>query len=99
MTDKELNDLADLIANKVVKQLEEKQQEWDQNFTQDFEGFISDSTRSIKYAFVDEITLLQEELDAITKLHDKAINDEDYLQAKKYFQKMITLKDRIKKLK
>lgn len=99
MTDKELNDLADLIANKVVKQLEEKQQEWDQNFIQDVEGFVSDSTMNIKYTFTDEIALLQLELDNVTKLHDKAINDENYLEAKKYFQQMITLTDRIKKLK
>ena len=99
MTDKELNDLADLIANKVVKQLEEKQQEWDQNFIQDVEGFVSDSTFNIKYNFMDEIALLQEELDTITKKHDKAISDENYLEAKKYFEKMIALNDRIKKLK
>lgn len=99
MTDKELNKLADLIANKVVKQIEEKQQEWDQNFIQDIEGFVSDSTMNIKYTFTDEISLLQQELDVITKEHDKAINDEDYLKAEKYFQKMKTLKDRISKLK
>lgn len=99
MTDKELNKLADLIANKVVKQIEEKQQEWDQNFIQDIEGFVSDSTMNIKYTFTDEISLLQQELDVITKEHDKAINDEDYLKAEKYFQKMKALKDRISKLK
>lgn len=99
MTDKELNKLADLIANKVVKQIEEKQQEWDQNFIQDIEGFVSDSTMNIKYTFTDEITLLQQELNIITKEHDKAVNNEDYLKAEKYFKKMKILKDRISKLK
>lgn len=73
--------LSDMIAEKVVKQLEEKQQEWDSQFHYDVEDFTTDSTYAVK--FVETKDMLQQDLEAATANLNKALEDEDYMKAEK----------------
>ncbi len=81
MTDKEMQKLSDMVAEKVVKQLEEKQQEWDSQFHYDMQDFTTNSTYSVKY--VEAKDALQQELEAATANINKALEDEDYMEAEK----------------
>lgn len=93
MTDKQLNDLADLIANKVVKQLEEKQQEWDSQFHYDVQDFVTDSTYTVK--FVETKDMLQQDLEAATANLNKALEDEDYMKAEKISKIIKNIKQKL----
>ena len=73
--------LSDMVAEKVVKQLEEKQQEWDSQFHYDMQDFTTNSTYSVKY--VEAKDALQQELEAATANINKALEDEDYMEAEK----------------
>ncbi len=81
MTDKEMQKLSDMIAEKVVKQLEEKQQEWDSQFHYDVQDFVTDSTYTVK--FVETKDMLEQDLQEATNNLNKALEDEDYMSAEK----------------
>ena len=73
--------LSDMIAEKVVKQLEEKQQEWDSQFHYDVQDFVTDSTYTVK--FVETKDMLEQDLQEATNNLNKALEDEDYMSAEK----------------
>ena len=93
MTDKEMEKLSDMIAEKVVKQLEEKQQEWDSQFHYDVEGFITDSTYNVK--FVEAKDMLQQDLEDAKASLNKALEDEDYLKAEKISKIIKNIKQKL----
>jgi len=81
MTDKEMQKLSDMIAEKVVKQLEEKQQEWDSQFHYDVQDFVTDSTYTVN--FVETKDMLEQDLQVAENNLNKALEDEDYMSAEK----------------
>jgi|TARA_B110000238_G_C16014665_1_gene390463 excinuclease UvrABC helicase subunit UvrB len=91
MTEKEMNKLADIVANKVVNKIESKQQEWDIEFHADLQHFVSDSTASVnihKQPLVDQIEELKEQL-------SQALTDENYNKAIIIDKKIKELKDKL----
>ena len=93
MTDKEMQKLSDMIVEKVVKQLEEKQQEWDSQFHYDVQDFITDSTYTVK--FVETKDMLQQDLEAATANLNKALEDEDYMKAEKISKIIKNIKQKL----
>ena len=93
MTDKEMQKLSDMIVEKVVKQLEEKQKEWDSQFHYDVENFITDSTYAVK--FVETKDMLQQDLEAATANLNKALEDEDYMKAEKISKIIKNIKQKL----
>jgi|TARA_R110000782_G_scaffold37153_3_gene87458 excinuclease UvrABC helicase subunit UvrB len=91
MTEKEMNAFADIVANKVVKTIESKQQEWDIEFQADLQHFVSDSTASVNKLDVDQTPLI-DEIEYLKDSLSKALEEEDY-------NKAIIIDDKIKKLK
>ena len=85
--------LSDMIAEKVVKQLEEKQQEWDNQFHYDVEGFVADSTYDVKFVQVKDI--LQQDLEDAKASLNKALEDEDYLKAEKISKIIKNIKQKL----
>ena len=91
MTEKEMNKLADIVANKVVNKIELKQQEWDIEFHADLQHFVPDSTASVnihKQTLVDQIEELKEQL-------SQALTDENYNKAILIDKKIKELKDKL----
>ena len=93
MTDKEMEKLSDIIAEKVVKQLEEKQKEWDSQFHYDVEGFVTDSTYAIQ--FVETKDILQQDLETARANLEKALEDEDYMKAEKISKVIKNIKQKL----
>jgi hypothetical protein len=93
MTDKEMQKLSDMIAEKVVKQLEEKQQEWDSQFHYDVEDFVTDSTYTVK--FIETKDMLQQDLEAAIANLNKALEDEDYMKAEKISKIIKNIKQKL----
>lgn len=93
MTDKEMEKLSDMIAEKVVKQLEEKQKEWDSQFHYDVEGFVTDSTYAIQ--FVETKDILQQDLETARANLEKALEDEDYMKAEKISKVIKNIKQKL----
>lgn len=85
--------LADMVAEKVVKQLEEKQQEWDDQFHYDIQDFTTDSTYTVKY--VETKDVLQQDLEAATANLSKALEDEDYMKAEKISKIIKNIKQKL----
>jgi len=81
MTDKEMQKLSDMIVEKVVKQLEEKQQEWDSEFHYDVQNFVTDSTYAVK--FVETKDMLEQDLEVAKANLKEALEDENYIKAEK----------------
>jgi polyribonucleotide nucleotidyltransferase len=93
MTDKEMQKLSDMIAEKVVKQLEEKQQEWDSQFHYDVQDFVTDSTYTVK--FVETKDMLEQDLQEATNNLNKALEDEDYMSAEKISKIIKNIKQKL----
>lgn len=81
MTDKEMQKLSDMVAEKVIKRLEEKQQEWDSEFHYDVQNFVTDSTYAVK--FVETKDMLEQDLEEAIANLNKALEEEDYMSAEK----------------
>jgi polyhydroxyalkanoate synthesis regulator phasin len=93
MKDKEMQELSDMIVEKVVKQLEEKQQEWDSQLHYDIQDFITDSTYAVK--FVETKDMLQQDLEAAIANLNKALEDEDYMKAEKISKIIKNIKQKL----
>jgi predicted ArsR family transcriptional regulator len=93
MTDKEMQKLSDMIAEKVVKQLEEKQQEWDSQFHYDVQDFVTDSTYTVKFAETKDI--LEQDLQEAVNNLNKALEDEDYMSAEKISKIIKNIKQKL----
>jgi len=93
MTDKEMQKLSDMIAEKVVKQLEEKQQEWDSQFHYDVQDFVTDSTYTVN--FVETKDMLEQDLQVAENNLNKALEDEDYMSAEKISKIIKNIKQKL----
>jgi hypothetical protein len=87
MTEKEMNKLADIVAGKVVRLIESKQQEWDIEFHSDMQHFVSDSTMKV----TEEVQSDEVHLESLNSLLSSYIDAEQY-------EKIAPIKERIKKL-
>jgi len=94
MDDKELNKLAEKIANIIVSRLEDQQKKWDKEFYES----------NPEMYFIPEIIekpkkeILNEELNVLEKLLEKYTEDENYLKAAEINNRIIKLKKQIKEL-
>tara|TARA_R110000823_G_scaffold94789_3_gene207175 strand:- start:138 stop:425 length:288 start_codon:yes stop_codon:yes gene_type:complete len=95
MTEKEMNAFADIVANKVVKTIESKQQEWDIEFQADLQHFVSDSTASVNKLDVDQTPLI-DEIEYLNDSLSKALDEENYQKAIIIDKKIKELKDKLK---
>ena len=95
MTEKEMNAFADIVANKVVKTIESKQQEWDIEFQADLQHFVSDSTASVNKLDVDQTPLI-DEIEYLNDSLSKALDEENYNKAIIIDKKIKELKDKLK---
>lgn len=95
MTEKEMNAFADIVANKVVKTIESKQQEWDIEFQADLQHFVSDSTASVNKLDVDQTPLI-DEIEYLKDSLSKALDEENYQKAIIIDKKIKELKDKLK---
>jgi hypothetical protein len=92
MTEEQIYKLADIIADKVVKKIESKQKEWDNEFHVDLVEFVSDNTSYVSLAQQDQQFLLNERLIAQEALLHKALSNENYVEC-------AIIRERIKSIK
>lgn len=77
MTEEQMKKFANIVARKVVKELEQKQKEWDESFIKSQQDlFTSDNTADIRFLSEEEFIELRIK-DLENKLN-KAIEEEDY---------------------
>ena len=91
MNDKELERLADLIAERVFDKLISKQQEWDEQFN---EQMTEVSWSQMEYRKEDFLKSNQKKIEELKELLAKAINEEDYIAASKINSKIVDLKNK-----
>lgn len=93
MTEKELNKLADKVAERVLSALEDKQKEWDNEFIDDL-----NNDPNIETEVLDEKELLQMQLVELQQRLDYYAENELYDTAANIRNKIIEIKHRISKL-
>ena len=77
MTEEQMKKFANIVARKVVEELEQKQKEWDESFIKSQQDlFTSDNTSDIRFLSEEEFIELRIK-DLENKLN-KAIEEEDY---------------------
>ena len=94
MNDKELEKLADLVAEKVFAKLISKQQEWDKKFSSEMESMYDEKHVEI----VDEENILIAEMSMLTELLSSFEETEQYDKAAIVHNKIKSLQDKINKL-
>ena len=95
MTEKQMNKLADIVAKKVINELEEKQKQWDQELNENVsEFFTQDSTHDVK--FLSEEEFIENQIKELKQLLVKTIEKEDYEYASKINAKIEQLKEKLK---
>ncbi len=95
MTEKQMNKLADIVAKKVINELEEKQKQWDQELNDNVsEFFTQDSTHDVK--FLSEEEFIENQIKELKQLLVKTIEKEDYEYASKINAKIEQLKEKLK---
>lgn len=94
MTDKELNDLAELIANKVIKQLKEEQKKLDDEYFKQFES----EYKNISYTYIyKEKESLEDELHILENILKVHIDNEDYKSAALINKRIKEIKNKLNK--
>lgn len=91
-----MNDLADIIADKVFILIEAKQVELDKEFQEEMNLFVSNDTR---INIVSEEHKLNTKLKALKELIIKYTNDEEYEKCFETAQQITDLENLISKLK
>jgi len=82
MTEEQMEKFANIVAKKVVKELEQKQKEWDESFIESQrELFTSDNTADIR--FLSEEEFIELKIKDLEDKLNKAIEEEDYELAAK----------------
>jgi len=77
MTEQQMIKFAEIVASKVVEQLDQKQKEWDESFIKSQQDlFTSDNTADIKFLSEEEFIELRIK-DLENKLNE-ALEEEDY---------------------
>ena len=94
MNDKELDKLADLVAEKVFAKLISKQQEWDKKFSSEMESMYDGKHVEI----VDEEDILMAEMARLIALLSSYEETEQYDKAAIVHNKIKSLQDKINKL-
>jgi hypothetical protein len=94
MTNKELNDLAELIANKVIKQLKEEQKKLDDEYFKQFESEYN----NINYTYIyKEKESLEDELHILENILKVHIDNEDYKSAALINKRIKEIKNKLNK--
>jgi len=96
VTEDELNKLADKIADIVIKALEEKQVEWDQQFQSEVEQIALDTFGNAR--MLTQVEILQQELNRLKKLLSSYIASEQYESAAIINNKIKKIENKIKEL-
>ena len=94
MNDKELDKLADLVAEKVFAKLIFKQQEWDKQFSSEMKSMYDETHVEI----VDEEDILIAEMARLIALLSSYEETEQYDKAAIVHNKIKSLQDKINKL-
>ena len=95
MTDKEINKVANLVADKIIKYIDKKQQEFDDQYF----GSLEDPFKNINYTYIPAPPkeTLEEELailESILKVH---IEKEDYHMAAMVDKQIKQIKNKLNK--
>ena len=96
MTDEQLEQLADLIADKVFNKLVAKQNEWDQQFTTDLNDLAADGLGNAR--FVSEEELILAEIARLMTLLSSYEDKEEYSKAAIVHNKLKILESKLNKL-
>lgn len=95
MTEKQMNKLADIVARKVVNELEEKQRQWDQELNENVSDlFTQNDTNDVR--FISEEEFIENQIKELQQLLLKTIEKEDYEYASKINAKITQLKEKLK---
>jgi len=95
MTEEQMNKLADIVARKVVNELEEKQKQWDQELNDNVSDFFTqDNTHDVK--FLSEEEFIENQIKELQQLLERTIEKEDYEYASKINAKIAQLKEKLK---
>ena len=111
LSDEQLEKLANLIANKVVDELEARQETWNEQFAIEFNelnpnaqiefikpDLASEELMKTNRPNKSRLKLLKEEYDHVDMMLSRSIEDEDYLEALKHKNKLIDIKSLIDEL-
>mgnify|MGYP003650391064 CR=1 FL=1 len=90
MTEKQLEELANRVANKVIKAMEDKQDEFDEEFAKSIE------VRNGGYRILSKKEVLEKALEDLREELSEYIKDEDYIKADKIAKEIDKI---VKKLK
>lgn len=95
MTDEQMNKLAKLVADEVVKQIEVKQQQWDLDFQYDMENYVSSSTANIEMNKETPKEKLQAQLFVLQGKLKIALEIEDFKKCKIIDEKIVEINKKI----
>lgn len=95
MTDKQMNKLADIVAEKVINKLVAKQKEWDKEFNEQFETIEYFENATPKLSLKAKLEL---EMSDLTKIRSTYIMTEKYELVEDIEKKIINLQKRINNL-
>jgi len=94
MTEKDITKIAELTAKIIIDHLEEKQDEWNQDFQVSMENIKQDGFGNMRMMSEQEIILMQ--IDELQQELDKAVEDENFTLASKINNKIINLNKKLK---
>jgi excinuclease UvrABC helicase subunit UvrB len=94
MTEKDITKIAELTAKIIIDHLEEKQDEWNQDFQVSMENIKQDGFGNMRMMSEQEIIHMQ--IDELQQELDKAVEDENFTLASKINNKIINLNKKLK---
>ena len=95
MTEEQMNKLAKLVANEVVKQIEIKQQQWDIDFQADMQHFVSSSTADVELTLNSPKEFLQSQLEKLQNDLKIALESENFEKCNIIDEKIIEINKKI----
>jgi len=99
MTEKQMNKLADLVADRVIEKLEKKQAEWDKEFQLGMQNMTMDSTLPIDISYsikpLSTRELIEKQLDTLLDELAKALEIEDFEKCKILNEKIVVLNKKL----
>lgn len=95
MTEQEINKVANLVADKIIKYIDKKQQEFDDQYF----GSLEDPFKSINYTYIPipPKETLEEELAILENILKVHISKEEYHMAAKIAKQIKEIKDKLNK--
>ena len=94
MTEKDITKIAELTAKIIIDHLEEKQDEWNQDFQVSMENIKQDGFGNMRMMSEQEIIHMQ--IEELQQELDKAVEDENFTLASKINNKIINLNKKLK---